>query len=184
MPATGSSAAKAGQAHVKAELTGMVQEMENNEIFRKKAIERVSSPEKLNDYIHVTSPSIWLALAGIICILVGALVWSAFGNIYTTVNGAGVVSDGNLSIYVKVSDRPSVKEGMDITVNGHKTVVREISAEPMQVSEEVGEYVLETAGLKSGDWTYKVEADTDLPDGIYEASITVESIHPIKFVIN
>ena len=158
--------------------------MENNEIFRKKAIERVSSPEKLNDYIHVTSPSIWLALAGIICILVGALVWSAFGNIYTTVNGAGVVSDGNLSIYVKVSDRPSVKEGMDITVNGHKTVVREISAEPMQVSEEVGEYVLETAGLKSGDWTYKVEADTDLPDGIYEAIITVESIHPIKFVIN
>ena len=125
MPATGSSAAKAGQAHVKAELTGMVQEMENNEIFRKKAIERVSSPEKLNDYIHVTSPSIWLALAGIICILVGALVWSAFGNIYTTVNGAGVVSDGNLSIYVKVSDRPSVKEGMDITVNGHTSSKRQ-----------------------------------------------------------
>ena len=72
---------------------------------------------------------LWFNLiAGIICILVGALVWSAFGNIYTTVNGAGVVSDGNLSIYVKVSDRPSVKEGMDITVNGHKTVVREISA--------------------------------------------------------
>ena len=55
--------------------------MENNEIFRKKAVERISSPEKLNDYIHVTSPSIWIALLGVICILVGAIVWAVFGNI-------------------------------------------------------------------------------------------------------
>ena len=129
--------------------------MENNELFRKKAVERVSSPE-----------------------------WAAFGSIYTTVNGAGVVRDKNLVIYIKVSDRPSVDVGMDITVNGHKTVVREISPEPMQVGEEVSEYVLDTAGLESGDWTYRVEADTDLEDGVYEASITVESIHPIKFVTN
>ena len=87
-------------------------------------------------------------------------------------------------IYIKVSDRPSVKEGMEITVNGHKTVVREISQEPAQISEEVGEYVLEATGLKSGDWTYMVEADIDLADGVYEASITVESVHPIKFVTN
>ena len=158
--------------------------MENNELYRKKAVERITSPEKLNDYIHVTSPSIWMALGAIILILVGALVWAAFGNIYTTVNGAGVVKDKNLVIYVKVSDRPSVKEGMEITVNGHKTVVREISSEPVQISEEVGEYVLSSTGLQSGEWTYMVEADIDLEDGIYEASITVESVHPIKFVTN
>jgi len=161
-----------------------VQNMENNDLFRKKAVERITSPEKLNDYIHVTSPSIWMALGAIILILVGALVWATFGNIYTTVNGAGVVRDENLVIYVKVSDRPSVKEGMEITVNGHKTVVREISPEPVQVSEEVGEYVLDATGLKSGDWTYMVAADIDLPDGVYESSITVESVHPIKFVTN
>ena len=164
--------------------TGMVQNMENNDLFRKKAVERITSPEKLNDYIHVTSPSIWMALGAIIVLLVGALVWATFGNIYTTVNGAGVVRDNNLAIYIKVSDRPSVKEGMEITVNGHKTVVREISQEPAQISEEVGEYVLEATGLKSGDWTYMVEADIDLADGVYEASITVESVHPIKFVTN
>ena len=158
--------------------------MENNELFRKKAVERITSPEKLNDYIHVTSPSIWMALGAIILSLVGALGGATFGNIYTTVNGAGVVKDRNLVIFIKVSDRPSVKEGMEITVNGHKTVVREISSEPVQISEEVGEYVLSSTGLQSGEWTYMVEADIDLEDGIYEASITVESVHPIKFVTN
>ena len=38
--------------------------------------------------------------------------------------------------------------------------------------------------MKSGEWVYVVEADTDLPDGVYQASITVESVHPIKFVTN
>ena len=76
--------------------------MENNDLFRKKAVERITSPEKLNDYIHVTSPSIWMALGAIIVLLVGALVWATFGNIYTTVNGAGVVKD-NKPIYTTLS---------------------------------------------------------------------------------
>ncbi|MBQ8987332.1 MAG: hypothetical protein IJ100_08900 [Lachnospiraceae bacterium] len=158
--------------------------MENKEIFRKKAVDRVASPEQLNDYIHVTIPAIWRALIGIILILAGALVWATFGSIYTTVEAAGTVSGGNLTLYVSMADRAEVEEGMTITVNGRKTTVREISAEPVQITEGISEYVLETAGFKTGDWAYVVEADTDLQDGVYSASITVESIHPIKFVIN
>lgn len=156
--------------------------MENSGIFRKKAMERVSSPEKLNDYIHVTSPSIWIALLGIIFILVGSIVWATFGNIYSTVEGAGIVTGGNLTIYIKTSDREGVKKGMDITVSGHKTTVRDISAEPVKIEENISDFILETSGLTKGGWAYKVEADTDLPDGVYSASITVESIHPIEFI--
>ena len=158
--------------------------MEKSEIFRKEAVDRISSPEQLNDYIHVTSPAIWMALLGIIFVLIGAIVWGVFGNIYTTVSGAGVVRDHNLTVYVKAEDRESVGTGMEITVNGQKTVVREISSEPERVPDDISEYVLESSGLSSGEWTYKVEADTDLDDGAYSVVITVESIHPIKFVIN
>ena len=54
----------------------------------------------------------------------------------------------------------------------------------MKIPYEVSEYVLETTDLNPGDWAYEVQADTDLKDGVYSASITVESVHPIKFVIN
>ena len=50
-------------------------------IFREKSIERVSSPEELNDYIRVTSPSVWLVLAALIILLAGMLVWSIFGTV-------------------------------------------------------------------------------------------------------
>ena len=40
-----------------------------NDLFRKSSIDRISSPEQLNDYIRVTNPSIWVILAAIIILL-------------------------------------------------------------------------------------------------------------------
>ena len=50
-------------------------------IFREKSMERVSSPEALNDYIRVTTPSVWIVLAAAVLLLVGMLCWSVFGRV-------------------------------------------------------------------------------------------------------
>ena len=50
-------------------------------IFREKSLERVSSPEALNDYIRVTTPSVWIVLAAVVVLLVGMLAWSVFGRV-------------------------------------------------------------------------------------------------------
>ena len=50
-------------------------------IFREKSLERVSSPEELNDYIRVTTPSVWIVLAATVLLLVGMLAWSIFGRV-------------------------------------------------------------------------------------------------------
>ncbi len=50
-------------------------------IFREKSLERVSSPEELNDYIRVTTPSVWLVLAALVILLAGMLAWSVFGTV-------------------------------------------------------------------------------------------------------
>ena len=50
-------------------------------IFREKSLERVSSPEELNDYIRVTTPSVWIVLAATVVLLVGMLAWSVFGRV-------------------------------------------------------------------------------------------------------
>lgn len=48
---------------------------EQNTIFRKKSLDRVSSPEQLNDYIKVATPGMWLILLAIVIFLVGMIVW-------------------------------------------------------------------------------------------------------------
>ena len=52
-----------------------------SELFRKKSMDRINSPEELNDYIRVTSPSVWLVLLACVVILVGALVWGSIGTV-------------------------------------------------------------------------------------------------------
>ena len=52
-----------------------------SELFRKKSMDRISSPEELNDYIRVTTPSVWLVLTATVIILVGTLIWGALGTV-------------------------------------------------------------------------------------------------------
>lgn len=37
---------------------------DKSKLFREKSVEAVSSPESLNDYLRVTSPGVWILLAG------------------------------------------------------------------------------------------------------------------------
>lgn len=53
----------------------------NNSIFRQKSIDKITSPEKLDDYIKVTKPSVWITLIAIVMLLAGAVVWSIFGEV-------------------------------------------------------------------------------------------------------
>ena len=62
-----------------------------SDLFRKKSIDRVSSPEQLNDYIRVTTPSVWLVLLAVILLLIGLLIWSIFGTV--SVNHADGTTD-------------------------------------------------------------------------------------------
>jgi hypothetical protein len=52
-----------------------------SDLFRKKSLERVSSPEQLDDYIRVTTPSVWLILLALVILLTGLLVYSIFGTV-------------------------------------------------------------------------------------------------------
>ena len=53
----------------------------DSSIFRKSSIDKVSSPEKLDDYIRVTTPGVWLTLAAIIILLAGAVIWGTMGEL-------------------------------------------------------------------------------------------------------
>ena len=46
-------------------------------IIKKENVERVSSPEQLSDYLHVTTPAIWVVLIAVILLLASLFVWSS-----------------------------------------------------------------------------------------------------------
>jgi HlyD family secretion protein len=60
-------------------------------IFRKVALERLSSPEQLDQLMQVTTPKGWLALTALGALLLTALSWGVFGSIPTEATGEGIL---------------------------------------------------------------------------------------------
>ena len=68
--------------------------MEKKQIFRQKSLERMNTPESLNNYIRVTTPAVWVVLIAVILLIVGAFVWAASVKLATkTITGAAVVKN-------------------------------------------------------------------------------------------
>ncbi len=51
------------------------------DIFRKKSLDRAKSPEELNDYIRVTTPSVWIILLATVILLISMLAWCVLGKV-------------------------------------------------------------------------------------------------------
>lgn len=60
-------------------------------IFRKESLERLSSPERLDQLMQVVSPRSWLPLVALGSIVGVAVIWSIYGRIPITVEGRGVL---------------------------------------------------------------------------------------------
>ena len=74
-------------------------------IYRKTALEKLSSPEQLDKAIVIVSPSFWFALLGAAGIIVVALLWSIFGRLPENIKANGIFMnrEGMSGIYSEVS---------------------------------------------------------------------------------
>src|SRR5438105_4154427 len=63
---------------------------EGREIFRQKALDRLSSPESLDQLMRVSSARDWVALLALGLVIGAMLVWSVTGKLPTTVTGKGL----------------------------------------------------------------------------------------------
>jgi HlyD family secretion protein len=61
-----------------------------NEIFRQDALDRLSSPERLDQLMQIIKPADWIALVGLGGLIGCGVIWSIFGRIPVTVQGRGV----------------------------------------------------------------------------------------------
>lgn len=153
-------------------------------IFREKSLDRISSPEQLNDYVKVANPGVWFILSAITVLLVGVCVWGFFGALDTSVKCAAMVNNGNMICFVPEKNVKDISVGQKIVVDGKEYSVKGIENTPVAVSDDFGDYVKSVGKINNNEWVYVVFADTDLNNGTYSAKIVVESISPKKLIFN
>ncbi|MDR0958644.1 MAG: hypothetical protein LBM16_05480 [Clostridiales bacterium] len=86
----------------------------SNGIFRKSSIERIESPDRLNDVAKGVGSGLWTALAALVMFVIGACVWAFFGNIPETVSAIGKVDAGFVVVEL---DYAQAQTGMSAKVS-------------------------------------------------------------------
>ena len=131
-------------------------------LFRKKIIDRISSPEQLTDYLRVTEPGIWVVLFAVIMFLVGLFVYAGIGTLETVKPVKVSVIDN--SAIVIMTENESIVADMPLRVEDVETVI---------TATDTDEY-----GRTFG------YAEVELKGGIYDGELVVEQTHPIEFLFD
>ena len=131
------------------------------DIFRQKALDRLSSPDELTDYLKVTNPSVWAVLIAIAVLLAGIFAWACIGTLQTKAEAEVVVQNDVATILV--ADPYLAREGMIVTVSGQEHVIDS------------------TAVDKSGKTIG--HARVALPDGTYDGVAVVDETRAIDFLL-
>ncbi|TDI44384.1 MAG: NHLP bacteriocin system secretion protein [Acidobacteria bacterium] len=92
--------------------------MADQQLFRKAALDKLASPEQLDQLMQVTSPRGWIALTTMGGILALVLVWSVFGSIPTRVEGQGILIRGGNLLELQASGN-GVLLTLNIKLNDH-----------------------------------------------------------------
>ncbi len=138
-----------------------MEKSEHVSIFRNQAVEKVSSPEQLSDYLRVTNPGVWVVLAVVSLLLAGLLVWACVGTLETTAE-ARVVVENHTAYVVLVSDT-EMEAGMPLRVAGQETVLATVTEDAFGRPVAV--------------------AETTLPDGAYDGVVVVGTLRPIRLLL-
>lgn len=134
-------------------------------LFKKESLERVSSPEQLSDYLHVTTPAIWVVLAAVILLLASFFVWSSVTAVGSFAAGEATVHDNVLTIRFDDAEKASfVEVGMNVHVGDLVTPVLSVG------SDEAGDSI--------------AIAKADLPDGRYAARVDYRRTQIIEMLFN
>lgn len=85
-------------------------------LFRESALERLSSPEQLDQQLQVTSPKGWIALLALWGVLAAVILWSIIGTVPTREEGRGIIVVGG-GLKVVVSPGKGRLRSIDIEVD-------------------------------------------------------------------
>ena len=139
--------------------------MEKPALYRKASIDRIQSPEQLNQYLRVTNPPVWVLLAAVIVLLTGILIWGSFTCIGSFVEGSARVENGNMRIeFTDDAQAKNVSPGMTVTIGDARATVSSVG---------YGE-----------DGRLFALAETGLDDGAYRVQVSYRQTQIIQLLFN
>ncbi len=137
----------------------------DQKLYRQKSVDRISSPEQLNDYLRVTSAPVWIVLTAVILLLAGLLLWSSVTTIESYVEGTAQVEKGTMTIrFEDTAFAGNVETGMPVSAGNTRTQIASVGRDENGI-------LFATAG-------------TDLADGSYTVRVSYKQTQVLRLLFS
>lgn len=127
-------------------------------LFREESMNKISSPEQMNDYMRVTGVHVWLILGSVIFLLLAAVLWGMLGTIESKLVADGSSTDGIAILEVEAEDVNKLAVGQNVEIDGCNGTVQDIS-----VSSGVCRVMITAEGLPDASGTREVVVERMTP---------------------
>ena len=147
----------------------------DNQIFRQKNMDQISSTDELHDYLRVTSPKLWMILSVILALIVGFIIFACTVTMENTldvtvfINHELAVDDDGQTFMIEIPEKYSQVVKPDMLV---------------RVADYVGYITTLFIDNELTQCLGVLFTDVKLPDGRYDAEIVLEVSSPIRFLLN
>ena len=141
-------------------------------------------PGDLNQYIRLTTVSIWLVLGAFFVFVIGMVVWGFFGRLTVSVKAVAVGHEGTVSLYIPEDQVSKIKDDNELVIEDKTFIIGDVheSDNSQRAGDVLDEYQLSLAGLSEDQKVISVDRGLTGYDGSYEATIIVERIKPFSFL--
>ena len=145
---------------------------------------KIDSPDKLEAYLHVTKPVMWVVFGGVLTFVAALIVWASLSSLDIKVKCQGFVENGIVSFYVSGIKSERVKTGQPIRIgNEHSTIDKVIDIND-ELDAASGEDSDEKSENNDSDKMIVATAHVNQDNGVYEVEVDTGSVSPIYFLFN
>ena len=161
----------------------MLQELKK-ELYRKKSLEKISSPEKIDGCIRAVNVRLWIVAAACMLVHLSLLLWGVFGKVEITQRAVTVCQNGAAVCFVDEGQIDEISDDTEFRIGGRPYTHGEISARPEKACDAMSEYAAHVGLYDENQWVYAAVLRADLDDGVYETEVVTQSISPILLLTN
>lgn len=138
----------------------------DEKLYSKESLEKIKSPEMLNDYIKVSRPHSWVIIIIIFLTILIFLIWANFCVLDIQLDTVVISRPDIIYTIVNKEDIMKIDVGREVRVNKNSLKISNIG----KYDEELNGYIVYLEG--------------NIPQGNYDGKIILESIHALKLYLN
>lgn len=151
--------------------------------------EKITSPEQLNDYIHVTSPGVWLILSSVLIFLTGFVFWILTGQLEVSFSSY-IYTEGESSLaFILPSNASRLKRGMTVRIantgiSGTVAQIADVATPYNKIVEHIGGTNALMMGIDEDDKLIQVTMTIkNAPEKVSRAVYVLNTVKPVSFLL-